>query len=250
MSLPVRLIVLLAGLHVLFAAWPQIDLIVASWFHGPGGFALKDADALQLLRDMIWNVSVAVALGALLALALWGWIHARARISARLWGFVVLLYLLGPGLVVDLVFKSYWGRARPADLSIFGGEASFTLPFQIADQCARNCSFVSGEVSGTTVTAIALGVLLWPCLPPRGRQIAVAALTLLVTSGAILRIAMGRHFLSDVVFACVLMALLAAALYRVMGIGRVHRSLTPENLRHDLSVLVDEVRSLGGLLGP
>ena len=65
-----------------------------------------------------------VALGAL---ALWLAtlaLRGRTRVPARLWGFVVALYVLGPGLIVNALLKSYWGRARPA--AVFEGEARFT----------------------------------------------------------------------------------------------------------------------------
>ena len=67
-------------------------------------------------------------------------------------------FCFGPGLVVNGVLKAFWGRARPSQILEFGGAAQFTPPVQIADQCARNCSFVSGEASGVTMLAIAIGV--------------------------------------------------------------------------------------------
>ena len=39
---------------------------------------------------------------------------------------------------------------------IFGGNLTFSPPWWPSDQCLSNCSFVSGEVSGATATAIAL----------------------------------------------------------------------------------------------
>lgn len=87
-------------------------------------------------------------------------------------------------------------RARPRHVLDFGGDASFTPAWVVADQCHGNCSFVSGDV---TFAASLLGrALLFPAtrrLPWLGYGLAAT----LVTS--FLRMASGAHFLSDALFA-------------------------------------------------
>jgi lipid A 4'-phosphatase len=61
--------------------------------------------------------------------------------------FVVISCLLGPGLVVNAVFKDQWKRARPIQVAHFGGAQQFTRAGVITDQCETNCSFVSGHVA-------------------------------------------------------------------------------------------------------
>ena len=51
-------------------------------------------------------------------------------------------------LLVNALLKDHWGRARPNETTLFGGDGAFSGPFVIAGQCARNCSFVSGEGAG------------------------------------------------------------------------------------------------------
>lgn len=113
--------------------------------------------------------------------------------------FPTLSLLLGPVLVTNLIFKENWGRPRPKHLEVFGGDASFILPWDVSDQCVSNCSFVSGETS----SAIWLFSLI-PLLPVAWhyRALWLVALYTLVISG--LRIAFGGHFLSDVVFSILL----------------------------------------------
>ena len=50
-------------------------------------------------------------------------------------------------IVVNVVLKNTWGRARPNDILQLGGNQSFTPWFQISDSCINNCSFVSGDAS-------------------------------------------------------------------------------------------------------
>ena len=63
---------------------------------------------------------------------------------------------LGPGLVVNGILKEHWGRARPRDVTQFGGDRRFTPALVIADQCERNCSFSAGHPSaGFALAALA-----------------------------------------------------------------------------------------------
>jgi len=61
--------------------------------------------------------------------------------------FSLLTLALGPGLLVNSLLKSHWGRARPIEVSAFGGARSFSPAYIIAQQCSRNCSFVSGDAA-------------------------------------------------------------------------------------------------------
>ncbi|QLQ19882.1 MAG: phosphatase PAP2 family protein [Exiguobacterium profundum] len=72
-------------------------------------------------------------------------------------GFVLAVYALGTGVLVHGLLKAYWGRARPAQVTEFGGIAAFTPPWLISQECTRNCSFVSGEVSGAVAFRSAFG---------------------------------------------------------------------------------------------
>lgn len=197
-----------------FALWPGLDLAVSGLFYRPGaGFPLDGFGPTEWLRLAIWRLSIVLVLASavflLLALATG---RAPFTVPGRVWGFILALYALAVGLLVHVGLKDHWGRARPADVLPFGGQAQFTPPHQITDQCLRNCSFVSGEVSG----AVAFGIALWAVmtaldwrLPPawhrRGRIVAVAIPVL----DALQRVSAGRHFLSDVLFAA-LFTLLAA----------------------------------------
>ncbi len=216
----------LAALGV-FLAFPQVDLIVSGWFYRPGeGFWLARIPWVEALRNGIWNLSIATFLLSILALALSSLGRPIAGVGAREAGFVFLLYLLGPILLVNGILKEHWGRARPVDVVEFGGAAAFTPPWWPADQCVSNCSFVSGEGSAAAALALAF-LILAPqarrALPRGGFVLYALAGTALPAAGLALRLVTGRHFLSDTVFAVLLVLAIALALHRLLFRRRAGR---------------------------
>jgi lipid A 4'-phosphatase len=207
-----------------FALWPGIDLAVSGWFYRPGeGFWLAADARLALVRAVIWNLSTAVAVGAAIALILAALRRPIPGFEARRAGFVFLLYAVGPGLIVNGLLKRYWGRARPADIVEFGGTRTFTPPWLPAHECSVNCSFVSGEGSAAAALMIvALGFVpyLRRRLPGWAFRVYLAFAVLVPLTGIALRIVTGRHFLSDTVFAVLLVVTIALLLHRLLLAGR------------------------------
>lgn len=119
---------------------------------------------------------------------------AALRPQRRALFYLLMVLLIGPGLLVNTVFKDQWGRARPAQVQEFGGNAQFSPAWLPSQQCTRNCAFVCGDAS--------VGFyLLAPAFVWRQRRRAWLAAGL-VAGGllGLMRIAQGGHFLSDVVF--------------------------------------------------
>ncbi len=216
-----RLILLLcAGLLLtgaLFWAVPALDMTVAGWFYTAGkGFPMGEAALADGVRRAIWGASIAMVLLGLVfgALALW---RKPRVVPGRIWGFILLLYALGPGLVVEWGLKGHWGRARPYDLTAFGGDLGFTPVWQLSDQCHKNCSFSGGEAAGATVLAISLLLVLrFLPLSQIQRRLGVALAVAVPLLASLQRLAAGAHFLSDVVTSVLLVGLLAALLSRVL----------------------------------
>lgn len=199
----------------IFAIWPEIDLRLSQAFHDRAtGFAIDGHPATEALRLAVWTLAILLCLAAALGMAL-GAARREVLLPTRAWGFVLTLYILGPGVMVEMLTKPLWGRARPAQVAEFGGTLHFSPANELAGACTRNCSFVSGEVSGATVTALVL-LLIRPYLQPRLPKPAAALLVIaaccLPPAIALQRIAAGRHFLSDTVFAVLFTLLLALGL--------------------------------------
>lgn len=227
--------VLAAGL---FQLRPGVDLAVSRLFYVPGhGFPLADSPTAIVLRDIARLIFDVASLACLMMLA-WTAAH-RSRglqVPARVWGFAAAGLALGPGLLANVVLKEYWGRARPDAVTAFGGEHAFTAPLTVSDACAHNCAFVSGEAAMIATLAMLLGVLLAGSPTPRRRIAAGVLLGIIVAVTSGLRIAMGRHYLSDVVFAVLFCALILAALYPLFRVRPVRSRITLAALGQDLLV--------------
>ncbi len=210
-------------------AVPSLDLVVSGWFHVPGeSFPANHASAYH--RAIRLAVKI-IAIGWVL-FAVTGVVMAKVR--QRGWfGFptAVFVYLLGvmalgPGLVVNEVLKNHWDRARPSQIEDFGGARKFTRAIVIADQCSRNCAFVSGDASvGFLLTAY--GFAAASAAGGRRRRLAHAGFAAGSIAGAWLgftRIAQGGHFLSDIVFAGIVTIGLAWLLsFTLSWLGRLLR---------------------------
>jgi lipid A 4'-phosphatase len=210
--------VIFVSMIVLFILAPSIDIAVSgAFFRADDGFYLANNEFLTTFRFAMWRLML-VFLCVSMMLMLIGllWRRDIFGIRTQLWVMITALFILGPGVLVNLVLKSVSGRARPADVTLFGGDANFTPAWLFSDQCVSNCSFVSGEGSGAAALVIS-GVLV--LLELRSRlgdfwlRIGTTALVLLGVMAAAQRVATGRHFLSDTVFAILLIFGLAVVLH-------------------------------------
>jgi lipid A 4'-phosphatase len=216
-----------AVVFFVFGIWPGLDLWVSGlFFASKTGFDGFASGTWNELRLAIWRVSEIV-----LALSILAYLAQRIapfpllRATRHLSGFAAALYLLGPGLLVDVLLKPLWGRARPAQVTDFGGSLAFTPPHVLSHQCTSNCSFVAGEMAG----AVALAVVLFLVVDRmKGRitlsqqRIAQGLILLVPLFVGVQRIAAGRHFLSDVLLSTIFV-LLCAVLLKVLILQRRSR---------------------------
>ena len=183
------------ALALLPTVWTALDLQAAGLFLGPdaynGVFRWWWVELINLYVPAAFRVLVFVALG--------GWIWASVGSRKKHWrmplAFIVLAGALGPGLVVNSVFKDNWQRSRPYQVQAFGGTQQFTRAAVMADQCNNNCSFVSGHVACGFFLASLM-------LIDRRRRVAWGAAG--VAAGLTIgfaRMADGAHWFSDVLWA-------------------------------------------------
>lgn len=217
-GVPVGFIAFFSVLALIFLAYPSIDLMITSLFYDHG-FFLKDHPFVSFVYRFAPLIGIGMGVWALIVLVIL-WIGQKASYTCRLipsvWrrkelAFVVLALALGPGLMVNGVFKEGFGRARPAQVVEFGGTKTFTPPFVITNQCETNCSFVCGHASaGFFFVSVALVVrrewqkrVFWS-------GVALGGLL------GIVRIVQGGHFTSDVIFSFVAVYMTGKVLYFLM----------------------------------
>jgi lipid A 4'-phosphatase len=195
----------------IFSFSSQVDLATSELFYDPTrGFVLASWPPILLLfRAIPWIAGGALILAVvgacwllLLGEPLW-------RLDRKALIFLVASTAIGPGFLANTLLKDHWGRARPMQIEAFGGTHHFTPAPLPAAECDRNCAFVSGHAA-LAFSLISFAFLL---APGNSRRRGIAAA---LGFGAIVglgRIAQGAHFLSDVVYAGLLVYGTTALLY-------------------------------------
>ena len=177
---------------LVFGLWPGLDLAVSLIFFS-GRFAADDALA-RFARD-VFRVTPFVVLT--LYAALWLLKQNGAPLpwapSGRAVVFLIATMVVGPGLIVNLGLKDHWHRPRPNQTQQFSGPNPFRPWYDDDGACKKNCSFVSGEAA-TGFWMVAPASL----LPPPWREPATVAAFAFGAGASLLRVAVGGHFLSDV----------------------------------------------------
>jgi lipid A 4'-phosphatase len=197
------------ALAVIFLAIPSIDLWASSlFFRREDGFFLKGTPLVESVYQGV-NVLADVSMYGLGGLFILSFTPARRWLRAYRApiAYLLLVLLLGPGLLVNGVLKQEIGRARPDRIVEFGGAGHFTPAFVPADECPSNCAFVSGHA------AMAFYPLSLAFVFPRRRRTLLAAGIVSGTVAGAMRIAQGKHFLSDVVFAFFAVYIVAAVIH-------------------------------------
>jgi lipid A 4'-phosphatase len=194
---------------VLFVSFPKLDLACAQLFyvgnHQFIGKSLILTEGLRLAFSIAFYVVCGIAAVGLF-IAIQRGTHWFGLGPSK-WVYVALCLLTGPLIVTNIGLKDHWGRARPRDVVEFSGAKAFTPAFPPAKQCDYNCSFVSGEASAIFIVLFAAALL----FRPYSRRLVASGVVLGGLAGLI-RMTQGGHFLSDVVFAGVFMAITAATL--------------------------------------
>jgi lipid A 4'-phosphatase len=181
----------------------DLDLEVAARFWRPEEPTNPWPYADWWLWDFFYRTiplfTAVLAFGALVVLAFAAFRPhmARARLGA---GVLLLTIIVGPGLLVNAIFKENWGRPRPRQTVELGGTMAYQPPLQPAfDQNGK--SFPCGHC------AAAFSLLALWFLFRRRRALAWISLIGVLTLGGLVgvaRMAAGGHFLSDVVWAALL----------------------------------------------
>ncbi|MDD2897408.1 MAG: phosphatase PAP2 family protein [Desulfuromonadaceae bacterium] len=192
------------------------DLIVSAPFFIDGKWPIGDQQPWHLLYVLDRGPSIALGASGLVA-AIIGYLSPLRRSWIRPGLFLVILLILGPGLIVNTVFKDYWGRPRPREIVQFGGTKEFLHPWQ-KGIAHKGRSFPSGHASAAFYLSA-------PFFIYRRKKPEIARAWLIgglcfgfLMSAA--RITQGGHFLSDNLWAWGMVHLIAVALYYLLRLDR------------------------------
>ena len=195
---------------LVFHDYPSIDINVTRLFFdasacgsniiqsGCGTFPLAHLYFFSALRTVLFYLPALLAV--LLAVSIFSpdmnrwfdWPEASRRNRIILLG----VWIVDVGIIVNALLKQFSGRPRPEDSLIFGGQLPFVPAGDLSGACTGNCSFISGEAAsaGWILCLVAL-------LPPPWRQRLFVPMLALSLGTALLRVAFGRHYLSDALLA-------------------------------------------------
>lgn len=194
-----NLVLLFLVLSTVFYFFPQIDLAVSGYFWRQGtGFFVADWPPFRWLYVLFAQISVPYAV-VLLAYLLVSYLPLRISpfnrshvlVRYRRDALFLFLVLVMGTILVEVVFKLGWGRARPRDILEFGGNLRFTAAWVFSDQCYANCSFMSGHA--------AIGFYFMVVAWLKRKPLWILPGLILGLALALTRIAQGGHFISDVI---------------------------------------------------
>lgn len=190
------------------------DLIVSSWFYDSTthDWWLLNAGPCVWLYNSGTYPAFALFVGGLVE-----WIvglFRQRKTHIRSGAYLMLVFAIGPGLIVNLGLKDHWGRPRPNQVREFDGNFAFAPVGSPGTLDRHNSSFPSGHA------AVAF-YLIAPAFTVRPQRKLVAR-GLMATglafgfAMAVVRVVQGGHFLSDVVWSAAIVYLVAWGLERVM----------------------------------
>lgn len=196
-------------LSAVFVSFPQIDTALSRLFYVEGeGFPASKITALNTFRAFGQYFPLTLTIVLVFGLVLKLIYPSRPSLfPPRFTLYFASLFLLGPALLVNGIFKPFFDRPRPRSTVEFGGQDLFVHAWGLGGDFFDDRSFVSGEAA-VVVCLIPLAFF----VPIVWRRCVFVLLSLFAALTALNRIAFGAHFLSDVLIAAGLMATLSIAL--------------------------------------
>lgn len=206
--LELSILIALAVSTTLVFWFTDLDIRAAAWFYHPENSADHWPERhwwlWQLLFDYAFPFTVTAGSIACLIYLL-GHFHDRSRRFRRQALYVLLVIAIGPGLVVNLIFKDHWGRPRPMHIQQFGGEYQYVPPLQLGHTPDK--SFVCGHCS------VGYGFFALYFLAQNHRLLYFGLTLFLAWTMGFTRMTSGGHFVSDILWSGYLVFLVAFALY-------------------------------------
>lgn len=184
---------------LIFWCFP-VDLAVSEWFRTANGGV-----NWPIAQQEPWNSlnhggdKYLTILLVSLALLILGYNQLKCRCKKlRLYAlFILASVILGPGLLINAGFKEHLGRPRPVEIENFGGHFEYVPPLHLGS-AGGNSSFPSGHAA--SAFSFVVFWFIWRGRHPRLAVSALAGTLILGWMMSFSRIAVGAHFLSDVLW--------------------------------------------------
>jgi membrane-associated PAP2 superfamily phosphatase len=206
------ILLLLISAHTAVFWFSDLDLHVTHFFYYPeqtNPWPIGELAVWKFFYQLGPVLSISIVLSTLFIIALsyitTAWQPYRIKAI-----FILLSFLLGPGLIVNTVFKDNWGRPRPAHIETFGGAEHYIPPLKYNAHGEGN-SFPSGHSS------LGFGfIAFWFLWHKKRKAWANYAFAFSLSLGCLFgysRMAAGGHFLSDVFWSLWIPLLVSMGLY-------------------------------------
>ncbi|MDP4584428.1 MAG: phosphatase PAP2 family protein [Verrucomicrobiales bacterium] len=163
------------------------------------------------------TIPAAVAAFTALTLYCLSWSLERFRLWRKVFLFIVLTAVIGPGVITNGLLKEYWGRPRPREVIGLGGRSAFE-PVLTIDPSSAGLSFPCGHA---TMGFIFMGgyFILRRHRAGLARGFLLGGMTLGSLMG-VARMVQGGHFFTDAVWAGLICYFVPMGLYYAMGLDR------------------------------
>lgn len=208
-----RTAMVLLMLTVLFRT-TDLDITISSFFFTPeGGWFSASLPVCSFLYHYgTWpGLAMTILAGLIFAAGFFRKSLLEWRKPAI---FALLLLALGPGLLVNTIFKAHWERPRPKEVVAFGGDKQFHKVWDMGE-AGGGRSFPSGHAS----MGFYLGAPYFFLRDSR-RKWALRWMAVGIASGVaigVVRIAQGGHFASDVAWSWGMVHLSGLALWTLLA---------------------------------
>jgi membrane-associated PAP2 superfamily phosphatase len=177
----------------------DLDIQIAHLFYDPEkGFFLEGTLLERIVKKSI-DIAVIISLVFYLGYFMSATFFKKGRKQSRLAITLFLSLVIGPGLIVNDIFKENWGRPRPYRTLEFGG---IHEPKQLLEYNWGN--YGDSFPSGHAAFPLAFLVLAFAARDRNNRRLAVRLATgigLWYIAVAVARVVAGKHHFSDVLWA-------------------------------------------------
>ena len=215
LELVVVVVVLLAGTFIFRST--DLDLQIQRAFYSNTEGWFRENLPVYYLSYHYGNIpAILTVIGAILLLVV-GFKKQKYALYRKINIYIILGMLIGPGLIVNALFKEHWGRPRPRHIEEFGGRMEY---LQLWDKG------VSGAGSSFPCGHASMGYFFFVfffILRKKKKTLSIFALLFSLAFGTVIgvsRIAQGGHFASDVLWTAGFLYLTSLLLYHLLGLGK------------------------------